>query len=160
MDKIDLLILRELLKDAQTPFLRIAKKLGVSPETVRKRYNRMKEERTIRHCSVSIDLSKLGYQGKVFLMITNAPSHDKSKTIAALEKMRHVFIASEMIGDFEIIGIAPVKDLDSLKNLVNKIKKEPSVNQVEIALINDTAFPINPRADELFVQSITNSTKS
>jgi len=37
MDEIDLRIIRELTKDAQMPFLRIAKKLGVSPETVRTR---------------------------------------------------------------------------------------------------------------------------
>jgi len=86
MDEIDLRIIRELTKDAQTPFLRIAKKLGVSPETVRTRYRKMKEEGTIKRCSISINLSRIGYQGKVFLMITNAPNHDKSKTIDALKK--------------------------------------------------------------------------
>lgn len=151
MDEIDLRIIRELTKDAQTPFLRIAKKLGVSPETVRTRYRKMKEEGTIKRCSISINLSRIGYQGKVFLMITNAPNHDKSKTIDALKKMLNIFIISEMIGDFEIIGIAPVKDLNSLKTLVNKIKKLPSVNRVEIALINDTAFPVNSRFGELFL---------
>jgi len=151
MDELDLRIMKELLKDAQTPFLRIAKKLGVSPETVRIRYGKMKDDGTIKHCSISIDLSKIGYQGKVFLMITNSPNHDKSKTIDALKKMRSIFIISEMIGDFEIIAIAPVKDLDSLKKLVNKIKKLPSVNRVEFTLINNTAFPVNLRFGELFL---------
>lgn len=149
MDEVDIRIIRELMKDAQKPFLRIAKKLGVSPETVRKRYAKMKKKGIIKQCSISIDLSKIGYQGKVFLMITNAPNHDKLKTIAALKKMGNVFVASEIIGDFEIIGIAPVKDLNSLKILVNKIKKEPSVRQVEIALINDTEFPVNRRFGKL-----------
>jgi len=152
MDEIDLRIIRELTKDAQMPFLRIAKKLGVSPETVRTRYGKMREEGTIKHCSISISLSRIGYQSKVFLMITNAPNHDKSKTIDALKKMRNIFIISEMIGDFEIIGIAPVKDMNSLKTLVNKIKKLPSVNRVEITLINDTAFPVNEQFGELFLE--------
>lgn len=151
MDEIDLHIIRELTKDARTPFLRIAKKLGVSPETVRKRYGRMKEEGTIKHCSISIDLSKIGYQGKVFLMITNSPNHDKSKTIGALKKMRNIFVISEIIGDFEIMGIAPVKDMNSLKTLVNKIKKLPSVNKVEFTVINDTVFPVNEQFGEIFV---------
>jgi Lrp/AsnC family transcriptional regulator for asnA, asnC and gidA len=149
MDELDLLILKELMKDAQTPFLRIAKKLGVSPETVRKKYRKMKEEGIIKHCSISIDLSKIGYEGKVFLMITSAPNHDQSKTISALKKIQNVFLASEIMGDFDVIGIAPIKDLNSLKILVNKIKKEPSVKQVEIALINDTDFPINKRFGKL-----------
>ena len=152
MDEIDLRIIRELTKDAQTPFLRIAKKLGVSPVTVRTRYEKMKEDRTIKHCSISIDLSKIGYQGKVFLMITNSSNNDKSKTIDVLKKMRNIFIISEMIGDFEIMGIAPVKDMNSLKTLVNKIKKLPSVNQVKITIINDTAFPVNEHFGEIFVE--------
>jgi len=152
MDEIDLRIIRELTKDAQTPFLRIAKKLGVSPETVRTRYGKMRKDGTIKHCSISIDLSKIGYQGKVFLMITNSPNNDKSKTIDALKKMRNIFIISEMIGDFEIMGIAPVKDMNSLKTLVNKIKKLPSVNQVKITIINDTAFPVNEHFGEIFLE--------
>ncbi len=152
MDKIDLQIMRELMKDGQKPLLRIAKKLGVSPETVRTRYGKLKEDGTIQHCSISINLSKIGYQCKVFLMITNAPTHDKSKTIDALKKMRNIFIISEVMGDFEIIGIAPVKDMNSLKTLVNKIKELPSVNRVEFTLINDTAFPVNQHFSELFLE--------
>jgi len=150
MDEIDLHILRELVKDGQTPLLKIAKKLGVSPETVRTRYRKLRKERTITHGCVSIDLSKLGYQGKVFLMITNAPTHDKSKTIDALKQMVNLLIISEIIGDFEIIAIAPVKDLNSIKALVNKIKELPSVSRVEFTLINDTAFPVNSRFGKLF----------
>ena len=41
MDKLDFLILSELLKDAQTPFSTVAKKLGTSPYTVAKRYEKM-----------------------------------------------------------------------------------------------------------------------
>jgi DNA-binding Lrp family transcriptional regulator len=152
MDETDLGIIRELTKDAQTPFLRIAKKLGVSPETVRTRYGKMKKNGTIKHCSISIDLSRIGYQGKVFLMITNSPNHDKSVTIDAIKKMRNIFTISEMIGDFEIICIAPVKDVNDLKTLVNKIKKLPSVNKVEITVINDTAFPVNEQFGELFLE--------
>jgi len=151
MDETDIYILRELVKDGQTPLLSIAKKLGISPETVRTRYRKLKKERTITHASVTIDLSKFGYQGKVFLMITNAPNHDKSKTIEAMKKIRNIFIMGEVIGDFEIIAIAPIKDMVSLKELVNKIKEIPGVNQVEITLINDTAFPVNTRFGDLFI---------
>jgi len=65
MDKEDYLILSELLKDAQMSFLAIAKKFDISPYTVIKRYEGMKREGIILQTMVSIDLSKLGYQGKV-----------------------------------------------------------------------------------------------
>jgi DNA-binding Lrp family transcriptional regulator len=143
MDKLDYLILAELLKDARTPFLTIAKKLGVSPYTVKQRYEEMKKKGIVRRCVVSIDLSRLGYQGKLFLLITNKPKESKSMTISALEKMRNVISTSEMIGPFDIIAVAPITDFDSVKKLVNQIRELPSVQRVEVACINDTAFPIN-----------------
>lgn len=151
MDKIDRMIIIELMKNARMPFLRIAKKIDVSSETVRQRYSKMRKEGTIMHSSISIDLSKIGYNGKVFLMITNAPNHDKSVTFDALKKIQDIFIISEMIGDCEILGIAAVKNLNGLKKLMNEIKELPSVSRVEFAIINDTAFPVNSRFAELFI---------
>jgi Lrp/AsnC family transcriptional regulator for asnA, asnC and gidA len=148
MSEIDAQILRELMKNAQTPFSRIAKKLGISSSTVKKRYEKMKNEGTIMQSSIRIDLSKLGYQGKVFLMITNAPKQDKSTTINALKRIPNVFVITEIIGDCDVLAIAPVIDLKSIKALVDEIKKVPSVDLVEVALIDDTAFPINSRFDE------------
>jgi Lrp/AsnC family transcriptional regulator for asnA, asnC and gidA len=149
MDKLDYLILSELLKDAQMPFLTIAKKLGVSPSTIAKRYEKMKKDGTITRSVISLDLAKLGYQGKAFLMITNTPNKDKSATIDSLKKTRNIMAITEIIGAFDVLAIAPVSDLNSIKALVKEIKRCPSVQQVEITCINDTAFPINPSFGEV-----------
>jgi Lrp/AsnC family transcriptional regulator, regulator for asnA, asnC and gidA len=141
-DKLDLLILSELLKNAQMPFSSIAKKLGISPYTVAKRYEKMKNDGTIIRSVISIDLSKLGFQGKVFLMITNMPNCDKPSTIQELKKIENILVISEIIGAFDIIAIAPISDVNSLKTLVNAVKKIPYVQKVEITCIDDTSFPI------------------
>jgi DNA-binding Lrp family transcriptional regulator len=125
-------------------FTKIAKKVGTSPYTVRRRYEKMKKEGIIRRCLVSIDLSKLGYQGKVFLLITLSQHHDKSATISALGKIRNVIAVSEMIGPFHLFAVAPVVGVTSIKTIVNEAKKAPNVKRVEIACINDTHYPINP----------------
>jgi Lrp/AsnC family leucine-responsive transcriptional regulator len=149
MDKLDYLILSELCKDAQLSFVTIAKKHGITPYTVRKRYERMKKEGIIQKSIVSIDLSKLGYQGKAFLMITVSAERDKSLTISRLKKISNVMLVAEIIGAFDILAIAPVIDLNSIRTLVNKIKKIPNVQRVEITCINDTAFPIDASLGEL-----------
>ncbi|MCJ7762797.1 Lrp/AsnC family transcriptional regulator [Candidatus Bathyarchaeota archaeon] len=157
MDKLDYLILSELLKDAQMSFMTIAKKLGISPCTVRKRYQRMKREGVIKKSIVSIDLSKLGYQGKAFLMITNSPSHDKSATIEALMKIKNVMVITEIIGPFDILAIAPVTDLNSIKTLADAARKLPSVQRVEITCISDTAFPVNSSFGQVLSQKCLES---
>jgi Lrp/AsnC family leucine-responsive transcriptional regulator len=156
LDKLDYRILSELSRDPQIPFLEIAKKLGTSPYTVVKRYEKMKKEGIIKKILVSIDLKKLGYQGKVYLMITNVPTQDKSVTIEALEKINNIIVITQVIGAFDILAIAPITDLNSIRTLVKEIKKLPSVQRVEIACINDTDFPINPSFNKMIQQSFTN----
>jgi Lrp/AsnC family transcriptional regulator for asnA, asnC and gidA len=144
MEKLNLLILSELEKDAQIPFVEIARKLGVSTYTIRKHYYRMKKEGTIQKCTVNIDLSKLGYQGKAFLWITIASGQSKDETMSALEKMRNVILFTEIIGAFDLLAIAPVTDLKSIQTLVDEVKSAPNVERVEITLNNDTCFPVYP----------------
>ncbi len=143
MDEIDYLILGELLKNAQISFLKVAQKIGVSSFTVKSRFDKMKEEGVIRKTIITLDLSKLGYQGKAFLLITNTPNQAKSVTMEALKKIRNIIVLSEIIGPFDIIAIAPITDFNSIKALVNEVKSIPSVQRVKISCINDTIFPVN-----------------
>jgi len=156
MDELDFLILSELLKDPQISFLAISKKLGVSSFTVKSRYDRMKKDEVITECVVSIDLSKLGYQGKALLFITNAPNTPKSATLEALKKTRNILVASEIIGPFDIIAIAPIIDLNSIKSLVNEIKGLPSVQRVHITCINDTMFPVSSTFSKVMSETSRN----
>ena len=143
MDKIDYLILGELLLDAQTPFLQVAQKLKISSFTVKNRYDNMVKEGIIRGAIIHIDLSRLGYQGKIFLLINNLPGQPKENTIKVLKKMRNILVVSEIIGPYDIIAIAPIVDFESIRALVSQVKKIPSVQRVNITCINDTSFPIN-----------------
>ncbi|RPJ66173.1 MAG: Lrp/AsnC family transcriptional regulator [Alphaproteobacteria bacterium] len=142
MDRIDFLILGELVKDARMPFLEIAKKLGVSPFTVKSRYEKMVEEGIIFRSVIDIDLSKLGYQAKAFLFITTS-SDGKSVAIEGLRKIQNIIVVSEIIGPFDLIAIAPITDLNSVKTLVQEVKKLPSIKRVKLSCVSSTMFPLN-----------------
>jgi DNA-binding Lrp family transcriptional regulator len=150
MDEIDHQILKELTKDAQTPFLRIAKKIGVSPQTVQMRYAKMKEKGALVRSAITVDLLKLGYQGKAVLMITNAPNRKKKETIEALKKMRDVFLETEIIGSFDVVAVAAIRDFRSAINLLDNVRALPSVDHVDASLTTDTAFPVDRGFNELF----------
>ena len=143
MDPLDYRILSELLIDASLSFVEIAKKVNTTPYTVRRRFERLKKEGVIQKCIVTIDLSKLGYQGKAFLLITVSPNANKAETIAYLRTLRNVIVVAQIIGPHDIIAIAPVTDLKSIQVLVNEARKAPFLQRVEIACINDAKFPIS-----------------
>jgi Lrp/AsnC family transcriptional regulator for asnA, asnC and gidA len=150
MDEVDIQILKELTKDAQTPFLRIAEKIGVSPKTVQIRYNKMKQEGIILRSTITVDLSKLGFQGRAFLSITNAPNQNRKETIGALKQMQNIILLTEIIGDFDVLAIAAIKDLKSIISLVNAVRKLPSVDQVEVSFTDNTSFPVEKGFADLF----------
>ncbi len=149
MDKVDYLILSELLKDAQMPFSAIAKKFDISPYTVTKRYERMKQEGTILRSIVSIDLSKLGYQGKAFLMITVASNQDRLPIIEALTKIRNIIVVTEIIGAFDILAVSPISDFAALRALIKEVKKIPGLQHVEVTCIDGTSFPLDSSFGEV-----------
>jgi len=148
MDGTDLEILQLLVKSPQEPFYRIAKKVGVSPTTVRRKVQKMKEAGMIHCFSIIIDLSKLGYQGEAYLHITNAPGYDKATTIDRLKGIPNIFLITEIIGDFDVMAIAAVKDYQSIVNMVNTIKQLPSVEKVETDFVTETQFPATTKFTE------------
>jgi len=144
MDKLDYLILSELIKDATLSFVKIAKKLGTSPYTARRRYEKLKQNGIIHRCIVSIDLSKLGYQGKAFLFITVGREANRSETITHLKKIKNVIEITELIGPYEILAIVPIIDLRSIQTLIKEARKAPNIQQIRIACIYNTQFPVGP----------------
>jgi Lrp/AsnC family transcriptional regulator for asnA, asnC and gidA len=142
MDEIDYLILSQLLIDAQLSFLEIGKKIGISSFTIKRRFDKMKRAGVILGTVVNIDLSKLGYQGKMFMLITSAPDTTKSAIIESLRKMKNIFVVTEIIGPYDILAIAPIVDLDSITALVQEVKTLPGVQKVQIVCINNTQFPL------------------
>ncbi|MCW4015320.1 MAG: AsnC family transcriptional regulator [Candidatus Bathyarchaeota archaeon] len=145
MDEIDLQILRELSKDARTPFSKIAKKIGVANQTVINRYNEMKKQGTIQFCSITINLEKIGYQGSVHLLINSSSEHNLSKTMDHLKKTENILIATKTIGDFEGYAALAFENVKEIYDTVLQLKSLQEVGHVELsfALPGIKNFPRN-----------------
>ncbi len=149
LDKLDYLLLSELLNEATLSFVKIGKKLGASPYTIRRRYEKLKENGIIHRSIISIDLAKIGYQGKAFLFITVGPNAIRSETISYLKTVKNIIVVTELIGPYEILAIAPISDLKSIQNLVKEARRAPNIWQIKIACINNADFPIGPNFGKL-----------
>jgi DNA-binding Lrp family transcriptional regulator len=142
MDSIDQQILDQLTKNAQKSFLKIAEEIGISPRTAQKRYAKMKENGLILRPTIIIDLSKLRYQGKAYLLITNKPDSDGAQIIKTLKRIHNIYFVASIAGEFDVLAMAPFKDFNDVIDIVNEIRGIPQVSQVEIALTSDTSFPV------------------
>ena len=132
----------ELQKRPGKPFIKISEELGISPMTVKNRYERMKKEGKIFGTSTILDLSKIGYQGKAFLHITNNINENPEKIIKNLQQIPNVFLVSEIIGTFDILVMAAFRDLKEIKEITDRIRDDPSVKKVEMSITDDTLYPL------------------
>ena len=144
MDELDLKILRALAKNVQESFLSIAKRLDVSPKTVQTRFNRMVKKRIILQCSILVDLSKLGYQGKAYLMISLEEGYNKEKIVAGLREKKNIFLVTEVMGGpYDVLAVAAIKDYQDTIDFILSVKNINGIAHVDVDLTNETSFPVD-----------------
>ncbi len=147
MKNLDDEILHELIVDPQIPFSSIAKKLNISQNTVKKKYEKMVKEKRILRSTITVDLAKIGYQGKARFTIR---TEQKQETIEALKKIPNIFIVAETLGDYDVIAIAAVKNYQSIISMSDEIKSIPSIIQADISLEATTHYPVSTKFNNLF----------
>lgn len=131
MDALDLKIIDVMVKDAQTPFTKIAETVGTTNETVRKRYERLKESGFILNSTISIDLQKLGYSGFIIIFIK---SLNTNRAKSAIRRISNIINISLIVGEHDIMVWAICKNFGELMGLVNKIELLDYVSSTEIMI--------------------------
>ena len=147
MDETDLSIIERLTEDARMSFRKIAKELGVSPDTVIKRYVKLQEKGVIRGSTVVINPKKIGYHGMAVFLIDASPSHilateatiDSSLILEKLIQMRNIILATKTVGDHDLLAIAVARDFEQLINIGSDIAKIPGVKDLKVSFWVETA---------------------
>lgn len=104
LDESDMKILSCLAGDARMPLLDLARKVGVSPNTVKQRINKMKDRKVIVGFKAKINSGKLGYlHYKIFLQLAEVSPDVKLRLREFLKLNQNVIYITEAIGraDFE-----------------------------------------------------------
>ncbi|MEM4576203.1 MAG: Lrp/AsnC family transcriptional regulator [Candidatus Nezhaarchaeales archaeon] len=127
-------ILKILRENARTPFLRIARRLGVTETAIRKRVRRLEEEGVIIRYTVELDFRKLGYEVHAFIGIDAKPESLISviKGLKGLEEIVNLYSTS---GDHMLIAECWFKDSSELMNFIEKINSMNGVTRVCPAIV-------------------------
>ena len=135
-------IIKRMTEDARVSFRKIAKELGVSPDTIISRYKTLQEKGVIRGSTVVINPKKIGYNGMVAFMIDASPAHilateatppEISPILEKLIKMRNIILATKTVGDHDLLAIGVVKDFKHLITAGTDIAKIPGVKDVRVS---------------------------
>ncbi|MCW4021772.1 MAG: Lrp/AsnC family transcriptional regulator [archaeon] len=130
MDQLDFDIIKILMHNSRTPFSTISKELGVSTDTIIRRYDKLKETGVIKPI-VNVDIFKLGYGARVWYMISLMHQVDTSATVQEIAKIKDVIRAVKSVGDYDLLVIAAVKDFKHMFEIGRELKKINGVLQIE-----------------------------
>ena len=142
MDETDLSIINKLTEDARKSFRKIAKELGISPDTVINRYDALQENGVIRGSTVVINPKRVGYQAMAVFMIDVSPTHilateitpiDSSQILDKLIQMRNIIVATKTVGDHDLLAIGVAMDFEHLIKVGNDIAEIPGVKDLQVS---------------------------
>jgi len=133
MDEKDLIILKELSKNARTPVTRIAKTLGISDVAVKKRMSKLEKSGVIRRYTLIIDNKRLDYNAVAYIGVNVQP--DKILDVANyLRSKDNVTFVALTSGDHDLLVELWAKDstqlskeLDSIRNITGVVNLYPAI---------------------------------
>ena len=131
IDDLDKRIVAKLTLDGRASFTQIGKQLGISTDTVIKRYRRLKESGAIK-VSIQINLNTIGYSAILDFGISFAASGSLSSTIVEeLAKIPDLIIIIRTSGDYDLQATAIVRDLSESFAIQDQIAKIYGITKVE-----------------------------
>lgn len=118
LDEIDRSILNELMQDANTAYVDIAKKIHVSAGTVHVRMKKMIKMGIVKKAFLNVDYAKLGYDISAFMGIYLEKSSMYPNVIDALYKIPEVVNAHYTTGNYSILVKIICKNTEDLKRVL------------------------------------------
>jgi Lrp/AsnC family transcriptional regulator, regulator for asnA, asnC and gidA len=138
LDEVNFKIIGILGKDSSTPFVEVAKQIGISDATVHLRVRRLTNEGVINKFTISVDNDLLGYDHLAFVGVNVEPRFAE-KAIDQLSNLDEVLEIHEMHGTFDLLLKIRAKDLNQMREVVeNKIRKLTHILETELMTVLKT----------------------
>src|SRR5919199_4411934 len=135
LDDVNLQIIDILSKDSSTPFVEIAKRVGISDATVHLRVRRLIDEGIIRRFTLSLNNDSLGYDHLAFVGINIRPGF-ADQTTDGLSNLEEVLEIHEMHNRFDLFLKIRAKNLSHMRDIVeNKIRILPNIVETELMTV-------------------------
>lgn len=116
---LDMRIIKVLQKDARKPVVHIAKEVGASEATVRRRIEKLVKNGIIGHFTVALDYHKLGRAIKAFIGLRVQPAKLK-EIVDHLSKHPDIQVLYRTSGDTDIITEVIFEKMEDLNTFLEE----------------------------------------
>jgi DNA-binding Lrp family transcriptional regulator len=140
IDKVDAFIVEKLAIDGRVAFQTIAKSLGVSTDTVARRYERLKKNRCLK-VVIQINPTKIGYHAYAIFYVSFSHETLASNT-EILSKILDINFITKTSGKYDYTFSLMIKDIDQLVDVQEQIASLPGLTKLEVGV--DRLFTVWP----------------
>lgn len=138
LDEIDFKILSVLMKDAQTPYTEVAKRVFVSSGTVHVRMKKLEKIGVITGSQLNINYAALGYDIKAFLGIYLEKSALYDDVIHELKNIPEILNIDYTTGNYSMFVRILCRDTQHLREVLHdKIQKVNGIDRTETIISLD-----------------------
>jgi len=131
LDHLDARILEHLRENARTPYVHIAKELGVSEGMVRQRVKRMLEEGIIRRFTTVVQSHGI----KAVIEVGVGLNVHTTKVAMSIRDLRGVECVYEVSGDMDIVAVVNVENTAELNDIIESIRSMKNVTSTKTRLV-------------------------
>ncbi len=133
MDKTDLRILQILRADARTPFVDVAKRVGMTEGAIRARVKRLKRDGTIERFTVVARAGGI----RAVVAVRTKPGASTSRVAQAVRKVPGVGSVLEVTGENDLLAFVDSADTRGLNRAIERIRKNGWVVGTESMTVLD-----------------------
>lgn len=133
LDAVDLQVVNKLSDNGRLPFGKIAKEIGVSTDTIIRRYKLLCRNNYIKPI-IQIDPSKLGYQCFTTVLVELSIKDYIKEVVENMSKFPGVHDLIRLSGSFDLMIVAHIKNCNEIMAIHEEIAKTPYVKKIEAAI--------------------------
>jgi len=130
----DFELIKLLMENSRTPYVKLGELLGVSETAIRKRVKRLEEEGVIRRYTIEVDPKKLGFKVNALIGLDTVPER-LIAVIEELKAMEDVLSLYSASGDHMLLLECWFKDSEELARFVKRLESIRGVTRVCPAII-------------------------
>ena len=120
LDKVDLIIIKNLLQDGRASFSSIAKETNLTDVAIKKRVEGLKRKGVISSISANLNYKVLGFENPIYLQIRSEIGKNKD-LIKKLGSFDYIVELYQVLGEYNLLAKLIVNDLDAAEKAISRL---------------------------------------
>ena len=133
IDEIDVKILKTLLNDARTPFSEIGKESGLSSNSIRLRFERLKKTGIINGLITQVNPKSLGRDYIAFVFVQTRVS-EIQEIFEFIKNTPNILFTTKLMGRYNILIVVALAAVNDIDRVIKYVKGNQQVMNVDFCI--------------------------